>query len=207
MPKLTPDQIRFIDRYLENSGVEYLDIRYEMTDHIATAIEQKEGNFYDEFQDYMVKNKGALLQSAKRFSKAATNRAVKILLKGFLKPRFYIDFLLLFMGAVLLSRYGFGDVVSMCLITSYYLLYALICCSYINMVIISNKKRWSGLTKMHFAVFLTAYIITMVVKPEERFENETLLFLYYSVLISFIIESIQSYLHLKKMYKLGFDNE
>ena len=29
MPKLTTDQIRFIDSYLENSGVEYLDYSSE----------------------------------------------------------------------------------------------------------------------------------------------------------------------------------
>lgn len=29
MLKLTPDQIKFIDRYLENSGVEYIDYSLE----------------------------------------------------------------------------------------------------------------------------------------------------------------------------------
>lgn len=42
---LAPEHLQFINNYLENSGVKYLDIRYEMTDHVATALENREGDF------------------------------------------------------------------------------------------------------------------------------------------------------------------
>lgn len=71
MEKLTTENIRFIDRYLKKSGVEYLDIRIEMTDHVASAIERDlekgiSSNFYNAFKAYMVRNKKNLLKNVNR---------------------------------------------------------------------------------------------------------------------------------------------
>ena len=41
MKKLCKENIQFIETYLENSDVYYADIRMEMTDHVASAIESK----------------------------------------------------------------------------------------------------------------------------------------------------------------------
>ena len=69
MEKLTTENIQFIDTYLKNSGVEFLDIRVEITDHVASAIEEdlqqkKNSNFYGVFKLYMIKNKKSLLKNA-----------------------------------------------------------------------------------------------------------------------------------------------
>ena len=52
--KLTTENIQFIDNYLKNSEVIYYDIRVEMIDHVATAVEQKMEaenlDFYDAFK-------------------------------------------------------------------------------------------------------------------------------------------------------------
>lgn len=66
--KLIQEQFQFIDNYLLNSGVEYLDVRMEMNDHIASAIEdemQKDTSqtFYEVFKNYMICNKKSLLQN------------------------------------------------------------------------------------------------------------------------------------------------
>jgi hypothetical protein len=64
--KLTKENIQFIDNYLKNSEVVYYDIRMEMLDHVATAVEQKMEvenlDFYDAFKNYMVINKTELLK-------------------------------------------------------------------------------------------------------------------------------------------------
>ena len=39
MKKLTKENIQFIDNYLKNSDVIFDDIRMEMVDHVATAVE------------------------------------------------------------------------------------------------------------------------------------------------------------------------
>lgn len=67
--KLRTEQIRFIDTYLQNSEVVYVDIRLEMIDHIATAIEEKmeaeNVEFYDAFKDYMIRYKNEILKNNK----------------------------------------------------------------------------------------------------------------------------------------------
>lgn len=64
--KLTKENIQFIDNYLKNSEVIYYDIRMEMLDHVATAVEQKMEvenlDFYDAFKSYMVLNKKGLME-------------------------------------------------------------------------------------------------------------------------------------------------
>uniref|UniRef100_UPI00404A33A1 hypothetical protein n=1 Tax=Flavobacterium sp. TaxID=239 RepID=UPI00404A33A1 len=65
--KLSTQDIQFIDTYLTNSGVFYADIRMEMLDHVASAVEKKMENesieFYDAFKDYMVMNKKIILKN------------------------------------------------------------------------------------------------------------------------------------------------
>ena len=65
--KLSHEEIKFIDTYLEKSDVIFVDLRAEMTDHIATGVEEKMEkeslSFYDAFKEYMVKNKRELLKS------------------------------------------------------------------------------------------------------------------------------------------------
>lgn len=64
--KITKQNIQFIDNYLKNSEVDYYDIRMEMLDHVATAVEQKMQadnlDFYDAFKSYMVLNKRGLME-------------------------------------------------------------------------------------------------------------------------------------------------
>lgn len=68
MKFLSPEQIAFIDRYLANQGVKYDDVRRELTDHIASALEWEypdDYNFREAFKAYMVVHKRTLLRLAK----------------------------------------------------------------------------------------------------------------------------------------------
>jgi len=82
--KLDKSQIEFIDAYLQKSDVYFVDIRAELTDHIASAVEEKmlvEGlEFYDAFKAFMVVNKRELLKPKNYFVPAVVN-FVKTLLK------------------------------------------------------------------------------------------------------------------------------
>jgi hypothetical protein len=64
--KLTVEQIQFIDKYLQKADVIFVDIRAEMIDHVATAVEEKMQSehleFYDAFKDFMVFNKRELIK-------------------------------------------------------------------------------------------------------------------------------------------------
>ena len=63
---LTEEQIQFIDKYLQKADVIFVDIRAEMIDHVATAVEEKMQSenieFYDAFKDFMIFNKRELLK-------------------------------------------------------------------------------------------------------------------------------------------------
>lgn len=85
--KLNQENIQFIDNYLKNSEVIYYDIRMEMLDHVATAVEQKMEaenlDFYDAFKSYMVANKMEILKGNKLwpgFSKDIILNFLKFLL-------------------------------------------------------------------------------------------------------------------------------
>lgn len=66
MMQLSAENLKFIDTYLQNSGVFYYDIRLELVDHIATAVETKMNSdnldFYNAFKNYMVENKSSLMK-------------------------------------------------------------------------------------------------------------------------------------------------
>ncbi|MDN3491601.1 hypothetical protein [Winogradskyella bathintestinalis] len=89
--KLTKEDIQFIDNYLENSEVIYVDIRMEMIDHVASDIENRieagdTRSFYDIFKDYMVENKAQLLDDNKQFLKSADKKIWKTFVKQLKNP-------------------------------------------------------------------------------------------------------------------------
>lgn len=84
--KLSESELQFIDTYLMHSGVDYRDIRFEMVDHVASALEQQEGLFYDNFRIYMMANKFSLLESYRHFKKIALRRAIRLLITNMIKP-------------------------------------------------------------------------------------------------------------------------
>jgi len=64
--ELTKPQIKRIDTFLENLGCEYIDIRFEMVDHIATDIEQNITNHDEFFKKDKLRGKFFLYMMSKR---------------------------------------------------------------------------------------------------------------------------------------------
>jgi len=85
--ELTSSQIQFIDRYLQKSDVIFVDVRAEMTNHIASAIEAKITNenldFDVAFKTYMIQNKKSLLENNGKFFHSIS-RQLYISLKHFI---------------------------------------------------------------------------------------------------------------------------
>jgi hypothetical protein len=89
--KLSKEEIKFIDTYLQSSEVIYSDIRQEMVDHIATAIEEKmeleQEDFYKTFKSYMLANKKEILKNNKKrwhFSWEAISQFLLFLAKPYM---------------------------------------------------------------------------------------------------------------------------
>lgn len=67
--KLNKENIQSIDNYLKQDGFKYFDIRMEMVDHVANAVEEQMNmenlDFYDAFKSYMILNKKEILKRSK----------------------------------------------------------------------------------------------------------------------------------------------
>lgn len=110
MKQLSQEEITFIDNYLQKSDLVFVDIRAELTDHIASAIEEKMEaenlGFYDAFKDFMVNNKKQLLKSKDYFTPAVLNFA-----KTLYKPYNLVIGVLIIMSCYFISQFSVSNVV------------------------------------------------------------------------------------------------
>ena len=86
---LSKEELQFIDNYLENSDVIYTDVRLELTDHIASAIEEEleespSKTFYEVFKNYMVHNKKSLLKNLEEQQAKLRDKIIMRFGNGFL---------------------------------------------------------------------------------------------------------------------------
>jgi hypothetical protein len=99
--KLSNQEIRFIDQYLQKADVIFVDVRSELTDHIASAVEEKmeleELPFYDAFKAYMVVNKKMLLASRRMNFTNYKNGMIRFS-KTLIKPQNIIFAIMLLFG-------------------------------------------------------------------------------------------------------------
>jgi hypothetical protein len=96
---LTTEDITFIENYLTINRVTFTDIKAEMIDHIAIAVEEKMQteslDFYDAFKEYMIKNKKEIMKMNKETSLDFNFSAFKSFGKFLIKPVSVILFLLI----------------------------------------------------------------------------------------------------------------
>lgn len=91
MRKLSEENIRFIQNYLKNSQMVFIDVRLEMTDHVASAIEENlnknaELEFYDAFKTYMIQHKKELLKRTLKHRWDLDKKALKIIGRNLFHP-------------------------------------------------------------------------------------------------------------------------
>lgn len=108
---LTKENIQFIDTYLINTDIQFIDVRMEMIDHIATAVENdmQENNhsFYDAFKQYMVRYKKQLEQDYERLRKDLRTKSFGILGRKMISVPFLILFITV-MGILFFWKQGLG---------------------------------------------------------------------------------------------------
>jgi len=197
--KLTPLELRTIDEYLEEAGVRYDDIRHEMTDHVATAIENMDGAFKDNFSRYMLYNKKDLLASNRAFKKLARNKALGILKTTVLKPQLWAIALTLFASAILSGNYSdiedrTTDLEITLLIVSSVLYF------YFWFYKIISRNNYSVINRL--VTFI--YFGSIVFKADRLIDNTMVLLFYYSFSITFFLFLMQSLWTLNKTYKLRY---
>ncbi|WP_293892545.1 hypothetical protein [Flavobacterium sp.] len=189
--KLSSKEIKFIDTYLENSDVIFVDLRAEMTDHIATGVEEKmeheKIDFYDAFKEYMIKNKRELLKSNNKMTGHYLNSIIQFS-KTFYKPYNIILGLLIIIG----YRYFNEDSILMTLHHALFL--TIIGFSVLQLIIhfMILKKRYFYLEKTSI-ILLAIYYFDLVLNGFSKdffgnyFTVGTTLFLYVAFIIHYFV--------------------
>jgi hypothetical protein len=192
--KLIPENIKFIDNYLKNSEVIYYDIRMEMLDHIATAVEQKMEtenlDFYDAFKSYMVENKKEILKGNKE-----EGLHFKEPLKRFglflVKP-----FQILLAISTFSLVYFFAKIYGLNIYSNY--LYLFIIITYLIFVIshflLTKRKKFYYIDRNFSIVFL----LFQIANPLHRNANENLVaFVVFNSILLFVFVAFLRFYYLE----------
>lgn len=200
MAKLSNEQIQFIDNYLYNSGVRYIDIRSEMTDHVATALETMEGDFGQNFSGYMISNKKELLSGNMIFKAGALSRALASLWDNYTNSKFliFIAFLTLF-SFVMVSQIGYEELYTCFMLGNVALFFGF----YILWIYfwVVKKNRYSVIDRL----LLISWVIPMLSRFEGLIDNDKvkliLILLYSSIILALFLTII----NVHRKYKIRYN--
>ena len=200
--KLSEEQVRFIDTYLKNSGIKYLDVRYEMTDHIATALEAVDGNFDENFRQYMLEHKQELLASNRQFGKLAGKNAVRLILHNLVAPRFLALAIISFFILYVSTRFFSAETITeICHGAQFFAMVAFI--FHYKYSRGSRNMKFSIIDKVFGVVAVFIYCVVLFVRPDNWLNNQILM-VYHAVFSAFFIEILFTFRQLTQKYKLQY---
>ncbi|AWH84464.1 hypothetical protein HYN59_04730 [Flavobacterium album] len=200
--RLTEEQIRFIDSYLKNAGVEYLDIRCEMTDHVAAALEEQEGEFMDNFKAYMLRHKKGLLASNRKFRRIAGRKAVLLLLRNLAGLRFLIMLATIISVTYLMVQAYDLETVTDNFFTGF-MLFFVVMVIYYWYIRLSGRSKFSVANSVIGISSFVIYLAIIAFRAERWMENEFIP-AYYGFFLVFMIEVVLTFRQLKKKYELQY---
>jgi len=201
MRKLGQEELEFIDNYLKNSGVEYIDVRLEMLDHVASAVETEmdieKTDFYEAFKSYMVVNKKELLRQTNTFAKESFKKVVKMIGKNLIHP-----LSLVITAAVVIITVVLFDFLKQHLILFSLGLFFL---EFVAVVLITKtykKQKYLHLQKLVSIIMSFDYIMHMYVLAREIPYYEWVLAIFILINISFFLSLYQLFNEYKKQFEL-----
>ena len=203
MKVLTQQDIKFIDTYLANSDINYEDVRIEMIDHVASAIEDKmnsgdDRDFYYIFKDYMIENKRLLEKSGR---KVFNGRIFKSVCLKFLRNLYSWPVLL---GGTILSLilyYIYQNLEGYDFIKSFIPI-ILMGCVAIYPLVVFGKRKYSFIGNFFILVWGFYYIGYQFISYTNY--NSTGFYVYMVLLAFFFVGSLKTILDLVHYYKHKF---
>jgi len=202
--KLTAHQLKFIDNYLKYSGIEFMDIRYEMADHIASALEERDGDFYDEFKDYMRIHKAELLQSNRKFLRLATEKAYNRLFANAVKPWAIALVISLFLLLFLFKQYIPLENLSEDIQLAATVLFIAVIGSVFHKRLFRGN-RFSVTAKLTSSFALLLYVCLVVIRVDKLLAGTILLPVYYTLMIFMMIVLMITNYQQERLYKLKYN--
>lgn len=203
MDKLTQEEIKAVDTALWDIGIKFLDIRIEMTDHAATAIEGMEGDFKQNLEDYITQNKKELQKNYSQFGMNASVKSVKLLFWNMMSFRFIG--ILAVVYALFYADYQYEGVASLSgtflTISVLFILLTSMHLGYVGFV--RSTKLFSTAQRLipTLSGLGLGIIIPMRIMVEKQAINDAVILLYYAFAMSFFIQIVLTYRFLTKFYK------
>ncbi len=198
---LAKEDIQFIDTYLENSEVVYADIRMEMVDHVATAIENEmirgdDRGFYDVFKDYMLENKRLLLENNKQFLKQTTKKLSDQLLKALFSLRSAV--LAFLIGTIIYFGFQNFNPEHIQNLINYSVAFLIFIpgLSYFFALKLLNYERFSGIERLSFYFIFLVQFINIINLLGNRFLKNDASLLVTSILMALVFTFILVFIRL-----------
>lgn len=203
--KLTEKQIGHIEAALQNMGMVYRDIRQEMTDHVASAIEEMEGyDFYAGFRQYMLLHKKELKATYYRFVRAAKIKALKLMFKTLFTLQTGAVVAVAYCTMLLLQNYYDINESAFILKQINAVLLAAPMLYYLITTIVTRNKRFSGLDKLLGSLTGFAVLFVIPLQNEGIWSNEIIFELYNAVGCGFSVALLATFVQLTKKYRLQY---
>ncbi|MHA3788472.1 hypothetical protein ACX0HA_09705 [Flavobacterium hauense] len=203
MPKLTQEQINAVDKALWDIEIRFLDIRIEMTDHAATAIEGMEGDFTANLERYIANNKREMKKNYRQFRMNAWIKGIKLLFSNLFTMRF---------AAILAVIYGLlfvdykyegleGTTTKFVLLSAF--AFPVLWVYYLYVGFTKQKKQFSTAERLLEFFGGLLFILCFIVRNsiDKADVEDTTKLLYYAFIISFYAMVIITYRFLSKFYK------
>ena len=201
--KVTQEQIVLIDAALKKTGVACIDIRYEMTDHIATALEELPGDFDRELKSYIVSHKKELKRTNRKFILIAFKKSLNYLFIGSIKPWFFLLFASVFLTAMFLRTFLDRGVVTLLLFLSYVVLSCMTSMPNVYKALL-NKDQFSVISGFGILPAPLVYIAIGLLKWQKEMESDALVMLCFAAIISFSALLLVTAKQINKQHKLRY---
>ncbi len=203
MPKLTTEQIIAVDKALWDIGIKFLDIRIEMTDHAAAAIEEMDGTFNRNLKKYIFENKAELQKNYSQFRMNASVKALKLLLRNMFTFRFIA--ILATVYALVFAEYNYEGPeetsIVFLMVSMFGIVGAYIYVGYIKFI--KSYRLFSTAERLMAIVGSLGFTlcIPLRVMVENDAVNDEVILLYYAFVISIYVQTMLTYRFLNIFYK------
>ncbi|MEJ1221525.1 hypothetical protein [Sediminicola sp. 1XM1-17] len=206
--KLTKEDITFIDTYLKNSEIEFVDVRMEMVDHVASHVEEKmeaDGlSFYDAFKNYMVAHKKGLQKSHEKFKWTTEKKVFGQILHYLCKPYNLLFLPACYLLLLQIQKLEFGEQIIRVMPYVSFFIYLLV----YFLAYRVEKLRYSGLERLGWYFFLLYQLLQLFFSPiHSKFvigESVTLCFVLISLWIIVSFSFLRALLYYRNFYKQRF---
>jgi hypothetical protein len=204
--KLTEAQIALIDKALVKAGIRYVDVRMELTDHVAAILEQKDERFEHHLKGYILQHKKELKALNRKFIAIAMLNVYKQLFIRMLSPLFLLVTAIAF-GAVYVINTVFERAVTILVL---FLIFTGICClikslSGFSMIdaTFNRKNQYSYSFGFSF-IYLLLFYPTLQVFIHQDSLSDMMLMVYFTIAITFSFAMYTTVKKFNRKYKLQY---